>query len=104
MVIRIDEEVLWIADRGKGTADIGCDRLEDDGEENRFCLLAQRKNNNGQRNKRDQGDIVGYEHGGEEGDSHQNQAGLTRIMCKSQEDGRKLGKQVHFPKTSYYNH
>ena len=104
VVIRIDEKVLGIADRGKGAADIGCNRLEDNGEENRFCLLAQRKNDNGQRNKGDECDIVGYEHGGKEGDTHQNQADLTRIMCKSQEDRRKLGKQVHFPKTCNNNH
>jgi len=75
----VQEEVLGVAHRGEGTADIGGDGLQDDDVHEGALLTASGEGDDGERDEGDEGHIVGDEHRGEEGQGHQGEGNPSKI-------------------------
>lgn len=73
---RVYKKVLRVADGRNHAADIGGDSLQDDDSREMPFFVCDAEGENGERNKRQQRNIVCHNHGGKEGESNKKETKL----------------------------
>lgn len=85
LIARVQEQILWVADRCDHTAEVCRDRLQDDDRDEQRALTDQTEYQNGEGDEGDERDVVCDGHGGKEGQKGQEQDdGAQRVSSGEQ--------------------